>query len=81
MSARVLVVTRAATSSGSMHSVTGSTSQNTGFAPVWTITFAVAGQVSGVVSTSSPAPIPSATSARCIAVVQDEAANACSTPQ
>ena len=81
MIARVRVVTRAATSSGSMQSVTGSTSQKTGFAPVCTITFAVAGQVSGVVSTSSPAPMPSATSARCIAVVQDETANACSTPQ
>ncbi len=42
------------------------TSTKTGVAPVWTITFAVAGQVIGVVITSSPGPTPSATSARCM---------------
>ena len=45
---------------------------------VWTITFAVAGQVIGVVITSSPGPIPSATSARCIAAVPEATASTCS---
>src|SRR2546421_7366964 len=47
------------------------TAAKTGVAPVWTITFAVAGQVIGVVITSSPGPTPSATRVRCIAAVQD----------
>ena len=47
----------------------GRTSTKTGVAPVWTMTLAVAGQVSEVVITSSPAPMPSATRARCIAAV------------
>ena len=50
------------------------TSTKTGVAPVWTITFAVAGQVIGVVITSSPSPIPSATSARCSAAVPEATA-------
>ena len=53
------------------------TSTKTGVAPVWTITFAVAGQVIGVVITSSPGPIPSATSARCIAAVPEATASTC----
>src|SRR5437763_1331936 len=40
------------------------TSAKTGVAPAWTITFAVAGQVIGVVITSSPGPTPSARSER-----------------
>ena len=56
------------------------TSANTGVAPVWTITFAVAGHVIGVVITSSPGPTPSATSARCIAAVPEETASACFAP-
>ena len=56
------------------------TSAKTGVAPVWTITFAVAGQVIGVVITSSPGPTPSATSARCIAAVPDATASACFAP-
>src|SRR3954470_18495674 len=44
------------------------------------MTFAVAGQVTDVVITSSPGPIPSATSARCIAAVPDATASACSAP-
>ena len=53
------------------------TSTKTGVAPVWTITFAVAGQVIGVVITSSPGSTPSATSARCIAAVPDATASTC----
>src|SRR5262245_47856038 len=56
------------------------TSAKTGVAPVWTITFAVAGQVIGVVITSSPGPTPSATRARCIAAVPDDTARACLAP-
>ena len=51
------------------------TSQNTGTAPQCSITFAVAGQVIGVVITSSPGPTPSASSARCIAAVPDATAS------
>src|SRR2546422_4708540 len=54
------------------------TSTNTGVAPVWTITFAVAGHVIGVVITSSPGPTPSATSARWMAAVPDASASTCS---
>jgi hypothetical protein len=64
MIAFVRSVTRAAACSGSTFKSPSRTSANTGVAPVWTITFAVAGQVIGVVITSSPGPTPSATSAR-----------------
>src|SRR5581483_3341191 len=74
MIAFVRELTSSATHAGSTFSVPGSTSAKTGVAPVCTITFAVAGQVIGVVITSSPAPIPVATSARCIAAVPDETA-------
>ena len=57
MIAFVRSVTAAATSSGSMLRSPARTSTKTGVAPVWTITFAVAGQVIGVVITSSPGPI------------------------
>src|SRR4051794_37019120 len=72
--------TSSATRSGSMFRSESRMSAKTGVAPVWTITFAVAGQVSGVVITSSPGPIPSPTSARCIAAVPDETASACFAP-
>ena len=49
----------------------GRTSQKTGAAPVCSITFAVAGHVIGDVITSSPGPMPSARSARCIALVPE----------
>ena len=51
------------------------TSAKTGVAPAWTITFAVAGQVMGVVITSSPGPTPTASSARCSAAVPDATAS------
>ena len=60
MIARVRSVTAAATSSGSIVRSPSCTSTKTGVAPVWTITFAVAGHVIGVVITSSPGPTPSA---------------------
>ena len=61
-----------------MFSVSGRMSANTGVAPQWTITLAVAGQVSDVVITSSPGPTPSAASDRCSAAVHDETASTCS---
>src|SRR5438094_1720209 len=54
------------------------TSTKTGAAPACTMTFAVAGQVIGLVTTSSPGPTPSATSARCSAAVPDARASTCS---
>src|SRR3954466_13397862 len=80
MIAFVRGVTLSATDAGSMFSVSSWMSAKTGVAPVWTITFAVAGQVTEVVITSSPGPIPSATSARCMAAVPDATASACSAP-
>ena len=80
MIAFVRGVTSSATRSGSMFRSESRTSAKTGVAPVWTITFAVAGHVIGVVITSSPGPTPSATSARCIAAVPDETASACFAP-
>src|SRR5262245_29256330 len=56
------------------------TSAKTGRAPVCTMTFAVAGHVIGVVTTSSPGPTPSASSERCIAAVPDATATACCAP-
>ena len=60
-----------------MLSVSSRTSANTGVAPQWTITFAVAGHVIEVVITSSPGPTPSATSDRCRAAVHEETASTC----
>src|SRR5581483_6588355 len=80
MIAFVRGVTSSATRAGSTLSVSGSTSAKIGVAPVCTITLAVAGHVIGVVITSSPGPIPIATSARCIAAVPDETAIACVAP-
>src|SRR4051812_34409938 len=78
MIAFVLSLTRSATRPGSMFRSASRTSANTGVAPVWTITFAVAGHVIGDVITSSPAPMSSATSARSIAAVPDATASTCS---
>src|SRR4051794_1468668 len=62
---------------GSMLSVSSRMSAKTGVAPQCTITFAVAGQVSDVVITSSPGPTPRATSERWSAAVHDETASTC----
>ena len=51
-------------------------SANTGVAPAWITTFAVAQNVNGVVMTSSPLPIPVASSDRCSAAVQELTARA-----
>ena len=77
MIAFVRSLTSARTDSGSMLSVSSRMSANTGVAPVWTITFAVAGQVSELVITSSPGPTPSATRERWSAAVPDETARTC----
>ena len=53
------------------------TSAKTGVAPAWTITFTVAGQVSEVVITSSPASTPIASSARWSAAVPEATASTC----
>ena len=58
MIAFVRSVTAAPISAGSMFRSPSRTSTKTGVAPVWTITFAVAGQVIGVVITSSPVADP-----------------------
>src|SRR2546422_3103130 len=71
-------VTALVTSAGSMLRSASSTSVNTGVAPVCTMTFAVAGQVIVDVITSSPGPMPSATSARCSAAVPEARASTCS---
>ena len=73
-------VTAFSTWAGSILRSSSRTSTNTGHAPAWTTTFAVAGQVIGEVITSSPGAMPSATSARCIAAVPDESAIACRAP-
>src|SRR6186713_1754297 len=78
MIAFVRSLTSSATWSGSMLRSESRTSANTGVAPVWTMTFAVAGQVIGDVITSSPGPTPTASSARCKAAVPEATASTCS---
>src|SRR5665213_1318202 len=56
-------------------------STNTGFAPACTIAPAVAKNVNGTVMTSSPGPIPSASSASSSASEPDAHPMACRTPQ
>ena len=64
----------------SMLSVSGSTSTNTGRAPRCTMTLAVDANVIGEVITSSPAPTPTASSARCSAAVHEFTATQCGAP-
>ena len=78
--ARVRGPTSARTASGSMFSVSASTSANTGVAPACSTAFVVAGHVNDVVITSSPSPSPAATIARCSAAVHDEVAIAWPVP-
>ena len=56
------------------------TSTKTGVAPVCTTTLAVAGQVIGVVITSSPGPRPRPTRERCMAAVPEATASAWRAP-
>ena len=74
-------VTSSATRAGSTLRSESRTSAKTGVAPAWTITFAVAGHVIGLVITSSPGPTPSASSERWSAAVPDESATTCRAPR
>jgi hypothetical protein len=56
-------------------------STNTGVAPAYWIAAAVATNVNGTVTTSSPAPMPAASSARCSALVPELTATASAAPQ
>jgi hypothetical protein len=67
-------------SAGEMFSVSGSTSTKTGVAPRWSITCAVAQNVSVVVATLSPARMPNAASDTCMAAVPELTANAAGAP-
>ena len=60
MIARVRAVIAASIFEASIRQVSGSMSTNTGRAPSSTIISAVAAKVNGVVTTSSPGPMPSA---------------------
>ena len=81
MIALVRGVIAAFAASGSRLYVCGSTSANTGVAPVWRIELAVAiKDIDGQI-TSSSGPIPSVSSARCNEVVQLDTATASATPQ
>jgi hypothetical protein len=64
-------VIAAARPSGLRVSESGSTSTSTGVAPVYVITATEATKVNGTVMTSSPGPMPAATSARCSAAVPE----------
>src|SRR5664279_2086371 len=65
---------------GSMLYVTGSTSTNTGIAPAYLIALAVAMNERLGHNTSSPGSMPTASSARCSAVVHDDTATALCAP-
>ena len=70
MTARVRGVMAARTAFGSMSPVFGSTSAKTGVAPWKSAAFGVEMNVIGVVMTSSPGPMPSASSASTRPIVQ-----------
>ena len=74
--ALVFSVTLLATCSGSILNVCVDTSTNTGVAPQYKTTFAVATQVNAGTITSSPGPIPIAANAKCKPVVHEVTANA-----
>src|SRR5438552_2623565 len=74
-------VTSSATRSGSRFKSLSRTSAKTGVAPAWTITFAVAGHVIGLVITSSPGPTPRARSERWSAAVPEDTASTCRAPR
>src|SRR2546427_11494248 len=63
-----------------MFSVSGSTSTSTGRAPTCSITLTEAQNVTGVVMTSSPGPIPNVASAVCSPAVQEFSASAPGAP-
>src|SRR5690349_18533779 len=67
----------ASTCERSILNVSSSMSTRTGVAPTYRIALMVAANVNGVVMTSSPGPMPLASSAMCNAVVPEETAMAC----
>src|ERR1019366_6058561 len=71
MMALVRAETLLETSLGSMFSVSGETSANTGVAPWYKMQLAVAQNVIGVVMASSPGPSPAANAAPCKAPVPE----------
>ncbi len=73
-------VSRRSISSTRTFSVAASMSASTGRAPQWTIMFNVATKVIGVVTTSSPGAIPSASRATCSPAVAEETGTACRPP-
>ncbi len=80
MIAFVRGVIAASSSAGSMLYVRGSMSTNTGFAPISAIISAVAKNVNGTVTTSSPGPMSSAISAISRASVPLATAMQCRAP-
>jgi hypothetical protein len=79
-SAAVLSPIAAAAAAGSMLSVTGSMSTNTGRARSYTTALAEATNEKGDVTTSSPSETPAARSARCRPAVPLDTALACVAP-
>jgi hypothetical protein len=67
-------VIAASTAAGSRLSVRGSMSANTGLAPSYSAQFAEATKEKGVVTTSSPGPIPASRMHRCRPAVPLETA-------
>jgi len=80
MIARVRGVTAASTWPGSMVSVPGTTSQNTGSAPAAIAAYGVAEKVSAGTITSSPPPIPRALSATSMVTVPLDITTPCLDP-
>ena len=78
--ARVFGVMASSTRSGSMFSVSGWMSTNTGLAPQYRTLLALAMKEWLTVNTSSPGPTPTPLRARCRAAVQLETAQACAAP-
>src|SRR5688572_25148705 len=70
----------AAAAAGSRVPPSRCTSANTGVAPQWITVLAVAQNVSGLVTTSSPGPTPDASSDRCRPAVHELTATACAAP-
>src|SRR5262245_24812628 len=79
MIAFVLAVTFRLRSAGSMSSVPGRTSTNTGLAPSSSMSLQVDGHVIETVITSSPGPMPMAASSTCSPAVPEFSASACGT--
>jgi hypothetical protein len=80
MMTRVAAVIRRATSATSTLNVARSMSANTGRAPQYSTTLALATNVNDGRMTSSPGPTPSATSSRWSPVVHEQTATACLAP-